>query len=206
MNFNKTILLISGIPRAGKTTLGDRVASSDLKLTHVPLDKYIKSIPIGTNFLDWVREPDCIDWPLINEHIEILESGKVCYTPGPDWENGGARLSEGGALTEGPGRKMEPSASGFVIPGTHAFSFSGCGNVLRIYVETADDVIASRLEGYPIALGEARPVIFRHLGDNPAPLRRLREKADLVVSGSSPREEQLNAIKKYLAKDDLNNP
>lgn len=199
-------MLITGIPRAGKTTLGDRVASSDLKLTHVPLDKYIKSIPNGTNFLDWVREPDCIDWPLLNEHIEILESGKVCYTPGPDWENGGVRLSEGGALTEGPGRKMQPSASGFVIPGTQAFSFSRCGNVLRIYVETADDVIASRLEGCPVAPSEAPTVISKHLGDNPAPLRRLREKADLVVSGSSPCEEQLSEIKRFLAKDDRNNP
>ncbi len=193
--------MIAGIPGAGKSTLGDRVESSDIGFTHIPLDKYINPVPSGESFLEWVRSPRCVDWPLLNEHIEILRSGEICYTPSPDWNDGGARVSVGGALTYGPGRKMNPSASGYVIPGTHSFSFvTGHRKAVRVYVDTPDEVIASRLEGRTVVKAVAPGVIARHLGDNPTLLRGLRSEADIIVSGTSAHAAQLVSVTTALAK------
>ena len=194
-------LLIAGIPGAGKSTLGDRVESSDIGFTHIPLDKDIKPVPSGGSFLDWVRGPSCVDWPLLDEHIEILRSGEICYTPSPDWNDGGARVSVGGALTNGAGRKMKPSPSGYVIPGTHSFSFvTGHRKAVRVYVDTPDEVIASRLEGCTVAKAGAPGVIAKHLGDNPTPLRGLRSEADIIVSGMDDHAQQLVSVAAALAK------
>jgi len=197
-------LLITGIPSAGKSTLADCVENSNIGLTHVPLDKYIRPVPTGTIFLNWVRDPYCIDWTLLNEHIAILQSGTVCYTPRPDWSIGGVRVSLGGALTVGPGRKMKPSEVGYAIPGTHAFSFSiQPGKALRVYVETADEVIASRLANRSVAEADAPDVIAKYLGDNPTPLRSLRAEADVIVSGNTPCTEQLAPIRAALVEGEV---
>lgn len=115
-------LLISGVPSAGKSTLADRLEHSDAGFTHVPMDHYIRAVPSDTTFRQWVRTPRCVDWALMDAHLEILRSGRVCYSPRPDWSRGGVRISEGGPLRDGPGRRMHPSLVGYAIPGTHAFS------------------------------------------------------------------------------------
>ena len=195
------ILLVSGIPRAGKSSFADVVEQSSLGFSHVPIDKYIMPIPSEESFLNWVREPSCIDWDLLLEHLHILFSGQVCFTPKVDWSQSGQRVSDGGAIEEGPGRKMTPSKYGYVIAGTHAYSLPDIERKrIKAYIDVSDEVIASRLEGRPISFKEAGEIILKHLGDNPEALRPLRSQADLIIDGDMTHGEQLEKFKTYLAE------
>jgi len=99
---------------------------------------------------------------------------------------------------------MKPSEAGYAIPGTHAFSFSiQPGKALRVYVETTDEVIASRLANRSVAEADAPDVIAKYLGDNPTPLRGLRAEADVIVSGNKPCTEQLAPIRAALVEGEV---
>lgn len=193
-------VLVSGLPTAGKSAFADAVEQAGLGLTHVPLDKYIMPVPASKTFLQWVQEPSCIDWPLLLQHLGILMSGRTCFTPKPDWSHDGRRLSVGGAIHDGPGRKMAPSEQGYIIPGCHSFSFPGvdCRRV-NIYVDTPDPVLASRLEGHTVAVDTARDVIRARVGTNAAVLRTLKEQADLVLDGTWPHKRQTDELKAFLS-------
>ena len=193
------IILVSGLPGAGKSSFGDAVEKSSLGFTHVPLDKYIMPIPERQTFLQWVREPSCIDWDLLVSHLKILFSGKPCFTPKPDWEQRGRRTSNGGQIQDGPGKKMISSERGYILAGTHAFSLPeiNCKRI-AVYIDTSDAVIASRLKGSPVHPEMAAEVILEHLNDNPAPLRLFRSQADLVIDGTWPYNQQIDTLKKIL--------
>ncbi len=193
------ILLIAGIPRAGKTTLAQNIEESALELTHVPLDSYIMPVPEGVSFLEWVKTPKCIDWSLLQNHLEILTNGKHCFSPKMNWHGKTYRVSEGGNIENGLGKKMTPNRTGYLLPGTHSFSFlfSGWAS-LRIYINTPDETLASRLEGKKVVSEAAGNVIAKHLGDNPNPLRLLERQADYVINGTLNKKEQISIVEKIL--------
>jgi hypothetical protein len=185
--------LIAGVPRAGKSSLGDAIEAAGLGYTHVPLDRYVRPIPSPLTFLEWLRTPACIDWPTLAEHLAILESGRHCFTPRPDWKGGwGEWICAGGHIDHGPGRRMEPASVGYVVPGTHAFACpSQDGQAVRIFLETADDVIAERLRGAPVEPREVHHVLLDRLGSNPAVIEAEAGKADYTMSGTQTPKAQL---------------
>jgi hypothetical protein len=194
------IILVSGIPRAGKSSLCDAIEASGAGFTHVPLDRYVRPVPMSHAFLDWIADPACIDWPRLRSHLDILRSDAACYSPRPDWENGwrGWRC-EGGAIPRGPGRRMEPARSGYLIAGTHAFAL-GAG--MRVFVRTPDVVVAERLMGARLDAAGAYAVIRDRLAPNLAEIARGAETAHLVIDGTARRRTQLrhllNAHARYL--------
>ncbi len=198
------VVLVSGIPRAGKSSFADAVEESELGLTHVPLDRYIMAVPAGESFLGWVREPSCIDWPLLAEHMNVLFSGRPCYTPRPDWKKDGLRACEGGAVEDGLGRRMSPSENGYVVAGTHSFSLSDVGRErVTVWVDTPDEVIASRFEKRAVSGEESAGVLRAHLSDNDVPLRALEEQAALAVNGTASHANQIAALELYLLRAGL---
>ena len=186
-------VLVSGVPRAGKSSFCDAVEGAGLGFTHIPLDRYVLPIPEPLTFLEWLRTPACIAWDHLRNHIAILHSGRVCYTPRPDWKGGrGEWLCEGGAIESGPGRRMEPGRVGYLIPGTHAFSFpSQTGAAGRLFVETPDSVIAARLAGRPVEEEDVATTIHGRLGDNPRVIKHNSSLADARVDGTASREDQI---------------
>ena len=184
--------LISGVPRAGKSSLCDAIMEREPGFTHVPLDRYVRPVPRSATFLEWIATPACIAWDHLLAHIAILESGSPCYSPRPDWEGGwGDWISEGGAIPDGPGRRMEPARLGYLLPGTHAFALpSSAGPAVRIFVETPEAVIAERLSGVPHEGEEATAVVRQWLGDNPALILDQARSAHLIIDGTAPRPLQ----------------
>jgi hypothetical protein len=185
--------LISGVPRAGKSSLSDAIVARHPGFTHVPLDRYVIPVPASQSFLEWIATPACIAWDRLLAHIAILELGSHCYTPHPDWKDGrGEWTSDGGAIAHGPGRRMEPARVGYLVPGTHAFAFpASVGPAIRIFVDTPEDVIAQRLSGGRERGERAKATIRKWLGANPQLIAAQAPLADFVIDGTVGREEQL---------------
>lgn len=185
------ILLVSGLPRAGKTTLALKYARHNRRCSHLPLDKYIRPIPEAMDFLAWVALPECIDWGLLDEHLRLLASGQPCHPPSPDWSRRGARRDAGGKT--GHCQPVVPAA-GCIIPGCHTFSFATSGHATsRIFVKTGRDVIAQRLmEG--ACAGAAEEVLNARLSANWRDIESWERHADLVISGTSDRAAQLAMV------------
>jgi hypothetical protein len=188
-----TFTLVSGIPRAGKSSLCDAIEASGAGFTHVPLDRYVRPVPVGHAFLDWIASPACIAWAHLLSHLAILDRGVPCYSPRPDWDGGWrAWTSEGGALDAGPGRRMEPARTGYLIAGTHAFAFPTGGRAaLRVFVETPDAVVAERLTGDRVDPARASAVIRDRLAPNTVEIRRGVQTADVVLDGTAERPAQV---------------
>lgn len=193
-------VLISGVPRAGKSSFSDAVEAAGLDFTHVPLDRYVLPIPEPLTFIEWLRTPACIAWDHLRSHIAILQSGRVCYTPKPDSKGGwGEWLCAGGPIESGPGRRMEPGRSGYLIPGTHAFSFpSREGAAARLFVDTPDSVIAARLAGRPVNEEDVATTIHGRLGDNPRVIRHNSSLADGTIDGTATREDQIEFFEGFV--------
>lgn len=192
----KPILLIAGIPRAGKTTLAHRLESG-LGLTHVPLDKYIMPVATGSTFLEWVRTPDCIDWSLLRTHLSLLFEGFPCHAPRMDWTGATRRVSEGGP--NGTGQEMMPSHVGYAIPGTHAIAFPFDEWVsTRVCIRTPDRVLAERFAEREVPSDRVKSTLAGHIGDNDQPLRTLESEADNNVSGEAIASDQLLVVKSIL--------
>ena len=68
-------ILVSGVSRAGKSYFCDALSEARPQFTHVPLDKYIKPVPPGFSLSEWFFTPACIDWDLLQTHLDILQSG-----------------------------------------------------------------------------------------------------------------------------------
>src|SRR5687768_10442924 len=111
------VALIFGLPQAGRTSLADAVEAEISGFTRVPLDRYIRPIPAGATFLEWLADPRCIGWEDLVSHLQVLESGRICYSPRQDWANRGVWVSQGGAIESGPGRRMKPASSGYLLAG-----------------------------------------------------------------------------------------
>jgi len=200
MSLTDPVILVSGIPRAGKSSLCDALEGSDLGLTHVPLDRYVLPIPRGTTFLNWIAQPRCIAWRHLMSHLEILSSGAPCYSPRPDWENGGEWLSDGGSIPAGPGRLMRPARVAYLIPGTHAFAFPHDElTVARVFVETPDTVVAQRLLGQTLDPAHAAAVLTERLAPNLEEIRAGQASADLVLHGDADRAVQVDQFRGFLA-------
>jgi hypothetical protein len=192
-------VLVAGFPRAGKSSFADAVERSDLGLSHVPMDRYIRPIPPGRDFLSWVGTPACVDWELLLEHLRMLESGRICFTPRPDWAERGRWICSGGAREDGLGRKMVPARKGYLIVGTHVFLLGKVlGRSVKVVVESPEFVVASRLAGRAVEEEEKDSVMLAHLGRNLEALRGSRGEADLVISGTAPHASQIHALRDYL--------
>ena len=184
------IILISGLPRSGKSSFADALESYNDEFTHTPLDKYIKEIPEGISFLDWVDTPECIDWSLLTVHLQYLRNGCECFTPSPDWNNCGKRRSEGGQHKGG--RLMRPAKLGYIIAGCHSFRIPEIQDGgYRIFIETPHAVIAKRIIGRPVYNGEAELVLNNNLSKNWRKIEKYSREADLMISGTDDRQSQI---------------
>jgi hypothetical protein len=179
-------VLVTGIPRAGKSSLCDAIESSSLGFTHIPLDRYVMPVPSSTTFLEWIASPSCIAWDTLRKHIGLLEAGMWCYSPRPDWDNGWTQwLCEGGRIADGRGRRMEPARVGYVIPGTHAFAFPDAIDAARVFVETPDVVVAERLMRSRVDPDRATAILNERLAPNLESIRSQRACAQLVINGAA---------------------
>ncbi len=197
-----TLTLVTGVPRAGKSSLCDAVEAAGAGFTHVPLDRYVLPVPAGRTFLDWIAGPECIAWDHLSVHIALLEAGVPCYSPRPAWERGWREwVSAGGALGTAPGRRMAPAAAGYLLAGTHAFACPpglapALRPTLRVFVRTPLTVVAERLTGERLAPMAARRLIRARLAANTARLLHERRRADLMIDGTAERRAQ---VQQYLA-------
>lgn len=187
------LILIAGLPRAGKSSFADAVETLSNDYTHVPLDKYIREVPVGQSFLDWVSTPDCIDWALLQQHLQRLADNHECYTPHPDWNNGARRISVGG--TEPGGRLMKPARQGYLLPGTYAFHYPfPPASVYRVFMDTPPAKLAERLIGQTVAATDIARILDQHYSKNWRELEARRNEADLVLSGVETRTIQLQVF------------
>ncbi|MBW3569976.1 MAG: hypothetical protein KY467_02605 [Gemmatimonadetes bacterium] len=191
------VVLVSGIPRAGKSSFCDAIEAAREGFTHVPLDRYVRPVPAATHFLNWIASPNCIAWDHLRSHLAILESGEPCYSPRPAWEGGWRSwISAGGAIADGPGRRMEPACRAYLVAGTHAFAFAAMPRPMRVFVHTPGEVIAERLTGTRVDPATAERVISRGLAPNTAAVRQDVHAADLVIDGTAHRSTQ---VREFLA-------
>jgi uridine kinase len=186
------IVLISGLPRSGKSSFADRL-EVEKGFTHVPLDRYIKEVPIGMTFLEWVATPECIDWPLLGVHLDHLGQGNPCFTPLPDWQQGGKRKSQGGL--KGGGRRMNPALCGYVIPGCHAFRIPGPReSVYKVFIKTPHPTIAERISRRPASEQEVHGILDKHLSKDWRTIETYSEEADLILSGTDDPQSQMRSF------------
>jgi len=199
----RRLVLISGVPRAGKSSFADAIIERHPGFTHLALDRYIRPQPEGMSFLDWVATPSCIAWDHLLAHIGILESGFVCFTPQQDWKQQRGRwISDGGAIPDGPGRRMEPPTLGYLIPGTHAFEFPGeaAVNPMRIFVDTPHHVIAERFAGAPVPHEEIAGVLRKFHSDNARGILARKLHSDITIDGTAPRDDQVARFAEHYAQ------
>jgi len=203
-----TLTLVTGIPRAGKSSFCDAVEASGHGFTHVPLDRYVRPVPHGETFLAWIASPACIAWDVLLTHLALLRAGVPCYSPRPAWERGWrAWVCGGGALAAGPGRRMEPAPTGYLLAGTHAY---GCpqeaGPSLRVYVRTPMAVVAERLTGERVPRRSAGSVVRARLAANTAHILRAVRHADLIVDGTAEHVDQVRGFLDFVRPDSAAGP
>ena len=191
-------ILVSGVPRAGKSSFADFIEDTDGRFTHVPLDKYILPVPESSDFLSWVRYPTCVDWDLLSKHMDLLLSGSSCRTPQVSWDGDGQRVSDGGLNDSTVGRLMRPADLGYLMVGTHSFSYRSQHNVVRVFIETPLQVVASRQMGSEIAVEQTNAVIEEHFGPNPGDILAQKRFAEVTISGTLGRREQYEALLRSL--------
>lgn len=197
------LVLVAGLPGAGKTTFANYIEQANIGFTHIPMDKYIKPIPDNKTFLEWVKHPDCVDWALLQQHLKLLNNKQICYTPKPDWNQRGKRLDEGG-INKGPGRLLKPANRGYIIPGTHVFSFPDTAH-LKIFIKTSPEALAIRLanrhnETHSQELSP-RITIHKYLGSNPAVLHPLESCADYILDGTQNHKLQLKLFLEFIKSE-----
>ena len=184
-------ILVSGVSRAGKSYFCDALSEARPQFTHVPLDKYIKPVPPGFSLSEWFFTPACIDWDLLQTHLDILQSGSACYTPQGDWNDRGRRLSAGGPAGTGQGRLMRPAETAYLLPGNHAFYLPvRRAETFRVFVDTPEAEVARRMLGAGADGRALAEKIDKDLArKRPAALYR-RALADFVLNGTLPPAEQ----------------
>ena len=187
------LILVSGLPRAGKSSFAHAVESLQCGYTHVPLDKYILEIPNESSFLSWVDSPQCIDWPLLQTHLQCLVNGQACFTPSPDWDNRGQRRSSGG--TADGGRLMQPATCGYLLAGCHAFRFPTCPDrIYRVFIHTPHFVLAERLTGFSVVAAKVNDILKQHFSPNWEKIEAYAQEADLVISGTATPPTQVRIL------------
>jgi len=195
------LILIAGLPRSGKSSFAQAIASMNLGYTHVSLDKYLLEIPEGLSFLNWVASPQCIDWKLLQEHLQLLAAGQACYTPDPDWEHRGQRRSAGGLETGA--YLMQPATRSYLLPGSYAFHFPAAqAQPYRVFVNTPHAMIAERLVGHPVDETEVRGILDQRLSPNWPAIEDSARTADLVLAGDQPHTTQAQIFFDALQKRD----
>lgn len=187
------LIPISGLPRSGKTSLADGLAS--FGITHIPLDRYIRTMPSGTSFLEWIASPESIDWSLFGRHLNELNIGRQIVAPadwGPTWGEGGQRMTSGGS---GRVRLMKPSDVGYSVPGCYAFDLpSQERKVLRVFVAAPRRTIAERALGGPVPDEDVESVLDDQLSSNWREIENYVESADMVISGLEQAGAQVQTV------------
>lgn len=187
------IVLISGLSQSGKSSFAEAVANAGLGYTHVPLDKYILEVPEGFTFLEWVDSPNCIDWELLQVHLETLKRGEECHTPQFDFDNRCRRV-------EGPGRLLKPAERGYLVPGCHAIRMPLTdGPSFKIFVHTPLNAVASRHLDMEVDEVSAPRILDERHSPGWRKILSYQNEADLVISGTDPQEKQISDFQVALA-------
>ena len=200
MTYQNMIILVSGLPRAGKSEFANNLENENINYTHIPLDKYIMEIPDNLSFLEWVDNYNCIDWELLQKHINDLNNGKECYCPKPDWSNKGKRINTNELKSF---RKLlKPSKLGYVIPGCHSFKFSIKNErIIKIYIDTSYEIIAERIVGSKLINDNAEIIFEKYLSKNWRSIEKYKMDADLKISGNVSSIIQLNSFNEFICKN-----
>ncbi len=178
------LILVAGLPRAGKSTLAERLCALGIGAEHLPLDKYFLPVPEGRRFLDWVQEPTSLDWQTLERHLRVLRSGRDCFTPALDWSGSGRRLNEGGDVAHPSSRLVRGGARFYVIPGCFAFEAPVDAPAFKIFVETPLHVLAERYAGERVPEPEVAAIVARYCPGHQR-LRAYGADADQVANGES---------------------
>lgn len=179
-----SLVLVTGLPRAGKSTLAERLSAFGVGAEHLPLDKYFLPVPEGRRFLDWVQEPTSLDWQVLVQHLRALWSGRDCFTPALDWSGSGRRLNEGGDVAHPSSRLVRGGAQFYVIPGCFAFEAPVDVRAFKIFVETPLHVLAERYAGERVSEPEVAATVARHCPGHQR-LQAYAAVADMTVKGES---------------------
>jgi RNase adaptor protein for sRNA GlmZ degradation len=90
---------------------------------------------------------------------------------------------------------MEPPRAGYLVAGTHAFTFPAAPRAhrvtMQVFVETPDEVVAERLTSRRVAPEQARAVLHDQLAPNTPTIRRDAQAADLIIDGTAARPVQV---------------
>jgi uridine kinase len=132
---------ICGASGSGKSTLAARLqdAIGTESLTLLPQDSYYRSVttlPEALRQAENFDHPDCIDFPLLIEHLTALQAGQSIALPHYDFATH-QRLA---ATTEQPARRV------IVLEGTLIFSDPALRALLplKLFVDTAADLCLVR--------------------------------------------------------------
>jgi len=179
------IVLVSGLPRSGKTTFANRIQDSGVGYIHVPLDKYILAVPDNYSFLEWVDKTECIDWNGLDVDLAVLASGNSCLTPAPDWSNGGIRKER----SMQTGSRFMPSPEiGVVIAGCHAIKAPFVrSRVKKVFIYAPLDIIAARLGG---GANEPTVVLDNNLSPNWRSIEKYQDYCDSIIDGTESLRKQ----------------
>ena len=189
-----TLVLVAGLPRAGKTTFARHLCAALPQAAHLPLDKYFFDVPAAATFLEWVQRPEAIDWATLAEHLERLKRGYDCYTPCIDWEGSGQRISKGGDVAHPRSVLVRGGARYYVIPGCFAFALPLDGVPrCRVFVQTPFAAVAARWRGQPVAAAEVETTLTACSPGYDA-LLRFASDADVVIDGTGPADEQVERV------------
>jgi uridine kinase len=195
------LVLVAGLPGAGKSTFADRFCTHVADAVHLPLDKYFFDVPADRTFVQWVQSPAAVDWPTLLEHLVRLRSEADCYTPCIDWKDSGRRLSAGGAIAHPKSRLIRGGARCYVIPGCFAFALpEAAGPSQRVYVRTPLEVIAQRNLGRALAADDAERALRELMGDGYERVRAQESRADTVVDGNGAADDAFAALCQRLAR------
>jgi uridine kinase len=177
-------VLVAGLPRAGKSTLAERLCALNVGAEHLPLDKYFLPVPTGHSFSSWIQHPAALDWEMLGRHLQALRSGRDCFTPALDWKASGRRLNDGGDVPHPSSKLVRGGARFYVIPGCFAFE-APVGNAARafkVFVETPLRILAERYSGESESELGVAAVVARHCPAHQR-IQACAQISDLIVSG-----------------------
>jgi len=193
------IVLVSGLPRSGKTTFANRIEDSGIGYTHVPLDKYILAVPDNYLFLDWVDKAECIDWGGLNDDLTVLSSGNSCLTPAPDWSNRGIRKERS---VKAGSRFMPSPKTGVIIAGCHSIKGPFMRSLVKkVFIHAPLDVIAARLGG---EANEPKIVLDNNLSPDWRSIEKYQDYCDWIIDGTESRQNQCQCFMEIVGSNSAN--
>ncbi len=197
VNGGPFLIGVGGPSGSGKSLLAARVAEllGRPPVTILPLDAYYRDLSRLTteerarhNFDD----PDAIDWPLVEQHLNLLRLSQPILRPEYDFVTH-TRLAT--HQTVAPAQYM-------LFEGLYALYSSAVRGLLdlKVYVEADDAVcLGRRLERDVRERGRTPESVIEQYRHSVAPMREryvkpTRVYADVIVDGTRPIEEAVNHL------------